>query len=51
MVNKTNTKSKNQSVKNTSRSELSKFSLSFEYDRTYSEVKTHIHSRKDLSSI
>jgi len=30
-------------------SELAKFSLSFEYDKTYSEVKRSIHSRKDLS--
>jgi hypothetical protein len=30
-------------------SELSKFSLSFEYDKTYSEVKHQIHTRKDKS--
>gem|GEM_PF-1790254 len=30
-------------------SELSKFSLSFEYDKTYTEVKHQIHIRKDKS--
>lgn len=49
MVNKSNIINKNKTIKNISQSELSKFNLSFEYDKTYPEVKHAIHSRKDLS--